>query len=88
MRGDEIANVNIIPNAGAIRRRIVGAEDIRFRPPPLRSWSRRHLGSEVAPLLDCSVRVGSRNLRNGDRDRLSLRRVNECERNSTMFAID
>jgi hypothetical protein len=25
---------------------------------------------------------------NGDRDRLSLRRVNECERNSAMFAID
>src|SRR5262245_38663697 len=59
MRGDRIANVNIIPNAGAIRRRVIGAEDI-----------------------------GSQSQLNGDRDRLSVRRVNECERNSAMFAID
>ena len=49
-----------IPNEGVILRRVVSAKDIRFRPPPLGSWSRRHLGSEVAPRLDCSVRVGSR----------------------------
>jgi hypothetical protein len=36
MRGDEIGDMNIIPDAGAIRRRVVGAEDIHFRPPPER----------------------------------------------------
>src|SRR5262245_7667965 len=40
MRCDEIGDVNIIPDAGAIRRRVVGAEDIHFRPPPERRFDR------------------------------------------------
>src|SRR5262249_37309656 len=34
-------DVNIISNAGAIRRRVVGAEDIHFRPPPERRLDRQ-----------------------------------------------
>jgi hypothetical protein len=39
-----------------------GAEDIRFRPPPLRSRSRRHFGGEVAPcsIAQCALVVEAR----------------------------
>src|SRR3954463_6834387 len=33
MRGDEIGHVNIVPDAGTVRRRIVGAEHVDLRAP-------------------------------------------------------
>jgi len=64
MRGNEIGDVNVIPDAGAVRRRIIGAEDIELRSQPERGFDRDldEVGGPFGRLAGAAKRVGARDV--------------------------
>src|SRR5262249_50810810 len=57
----EIGHMNIVSNAGAVRCRVVGAEDIHFWPQAERGFDRDldEVGSSFARLADATERIGA-----------------------------
>ena len=64
MRAHEIADVDIVANAGAIRRRVVGAEDLELGPQAERGFHRDldEMGSSFGRLPGAAERVGTRDV--------------------------
>jgi hypothetical protein len=61
MRGHEIGHVNIVPDAGTVRRRIVGAEHVDLRAPSERRLDRDldEMGRPPGGLTGPAQRVGA-----------------------------
>jgi hypothetical protein len=61
MRAHEIGHVNIISDAGAVRCRVVGAEDIHFWPQAERGFDRYldEVGGSFGRLAGATERVGA-----------------------------
>src|SRR5262249_38219672 len=55
MRAHEIGHVNVVADAGAVRCRVIGTEDIYFRPQTERGFH-RDFSKWVAFLVDWPVR--------------------------------
>jgi hypothetical protein len=64
MRGNEIGNVDVIPDAGAVRRRVVGAENIELRSQPKRGFDRHldEVGGPPGRVAGAAERVGARDV--------------------------
>ena len=75
VRRREVADVDVVAQARAVRRRVVVAEDLEGAPPQRRvDRARDHVDLRRVILAQLAVRVGARGIEIAQRDRRAGRR--------------